>query len=253
MTEHRRQTAFNRRKIIWVSLVFLVAGYIYFQPQLEQWLGIELPTLDDRPVTQIEKESPGPSATTKPQGKPSTSTREYPSLSKQPGTPDQPWWTAPNPVHPSGFQFQPTSRKGYLKSPAGLQYRLDDPRQPGGQTSSGTSRVDHILRHAQDDPSRPVHGVFQGDAKQILETIDEAYRLVDSNGLSSPTDSSPGRVQSEKDDEKPFRSIYRVDMQRTIGFEGGRRGRDWGHPELTKITLVIDNPDSEIITAYPSR
>ncbi|MCH2183400.1 MAG: hypothetical protein MK108_15485 [Mariniblastus sp.] len=253
MTEHRRPTAFNRRKIIWVSLVFLVAGYIYFQPQLEKWLGIELPTLDDRPVTQVEKDSPGPSTTTKPQGKSSAGTREYPSLSKQPGTPDQPWWTAENPVHPSGFQFQTTSKKGYLTSPAGLQYRLYDPRQTGGETSSGASRVDHILRHAQDDPSRPVHGVFQGNAKQILETIDEAYGLVHSDSLSSPTESSSGRVQLEEDDEKPFRSVYRVDMQRTIGFEGGRRGREQGHPELTKITLVINDPDSEIITAYPSR
>lgn len=250
MTEYRRPTTFNRRKIIWISLVFLVAGYIYFQPQLERWLGIKLPTLDDRPVTQVESGSVASSANANNEETISTGPREYPSLSKQREIPNQPWWSAQDPVHPSGFKFQHTSKEGYFTSPAGLGYRLYD---PNWETPTGTGRVDHILRHASDDPSRPVHGVFQGNAKQILETIDEAYTLIKSHDFFSPAESSSGRVKSETDNENPLRSVYRIDMQRKIGYEGGHQGEERGHPDLTIITLVVDNPDSEIITAYPSR
>jgi len=253
MTEHSRSPAFNRRKLIWVFLVFLVAGYIYFQPQLEQWLGVKLPTLDDRPVTRVEKSSSKSPTRDDTRKKSSGESREYPSLSQQPEASDKAWWTARDPVHPSGFQFQQTSKKGYFTSPAGLQYRLYDPRDPAWRTSPDSSRVEHILRHAEDDPTRPVHGVFEGDDRRILETVDEAYRLVNSNNLSPANDTAPDRVQTEKDDDKPFRTVYHVDMRRTIGFEGGRRGRERGHPQLSHITLVLDGPDSRIITAYPSR
>ena len=253
MTEHSRPSALNRRKIIWVSLVFLVAGYIYFQPQLEQWLGVKLPSLDDRPVTRVEQSSSKSPTRDDTRKKSPTESREYPSLSQQPEASDKAWWTARDPVHPSDVQFQPTSKKGYFTSPAGLQYLLYDPNNPAWRTSSDSSRVEHILRHAEDDPTRPVHGVFEGDERQILELVDEAYRLVNSDNRSTPKGSSSARVQSEKDDDKPFRTVYQVDMRRTIGFEGGRRGRERGHPQLSHITLVLDGPDSKIITAYPSR
>lgn len=82
-----------------------------------------------------------------------------------------------------------------------------------------------------------------GDREQILETIDEAFELT--------KEPSP-RVKSEPDNEHPSRVAYTVDMQKKIGYEGGRHGRERGNPGLEKVTLVIDNQD-HIITTYPSR
>ena len=59
-----------------------------------------------------------------------------------------------------------------LQSPAGLIY---------GMGGGGEHRVDHVMRHAKDDPSRPSHGVFDGDKESILRLIDEAYEMVKGN------------------------------------------------------------------------
>ena len=210
----------NRRKFIWLSLIILVAGYIYAQPHLESWLGIELPTLDDRRVKQVENGDTPPATNTdnNPDNKkktPSQSSRNYPSVSSA----------------PSSFKLK-RLKGGSCVSPAGLYYA-------GGP--SGESRLDHIMRHSEDDPTRPIHGVFTGDQQQILETIDKAYEL---------TLSPSSRVKSETDEEDPSRIIYTVDMQKKIGYEGGRQGRKEKKPSLNKIRLVIENQD-HIITAYP--
>ena len=56
MKEDARRQNVNWRKIIWVSLILLVVGYIYAQPQLEQWLGFKLPNLADAPVADVENQ-----------------------------------------------------------------------------------------------------------------------------------------------------------------------------------------------------
>lgn len=45
------------------------------------------------------------------------------------------------------------------------------------------------------------------------------------------------------------RTIYKVELQRKIGFVGGRTGNSRGQPPVTIVLLVLEgNP---VITAYP--
>ena len=141
--------------------------------------------------------------------------------------------TLRSPRHPPASNLTPLGQHRYV-SPAGLYYTMGPDQE---------HRLVHIMRHSKDDASRPVHGVFLGDREQILETIDEAFELT--------KEPSP-RVKSEPDKEHPSRVAYTVDMQKKIGYEGGRHGRERGNPGLEKVTLVIDNQD-QIITTYPSR
>ncbi len=128
----------------------------------------------------------------------------------------------------------PTGSKNRLQSPAGLIY---------GMAAGGEHRVDHVMSHSRDDPSRPVHSVFEGTEQEILQVIDEAYALIKSKS---------NRVRSRPDDRLNFRVEHMVDLQRTIGYLGGQRGRRENHPPRTKITLVLDN-ETFVITAYPDQ
>lgn len=119
-------------------------------------------------------------------------------------------------------------RRGAFESPAGLIYG------PGG---SEGRRIDHIMRHAEDDPARPVHGVFDGDREEILALLDDAYRLALERGPP---------VQVEQDGA---RTVYTIDMKRRVGFVGGEAGRRDGHPDATHIRLVLEGRD--VITAFP--
>lgn len=220
MQKDARRQSVNWRKIIWVSLILLVVGYIYAQPQLEQWLGFKLPNLGDPPVADVENQQ------TKRPTSPSRSTAATPSTKQPHSNPSISTTT-------SGFKLTPLGQHRYV-SPAGLYYTMGPDQE---------HRLVHIMRHSKDDASRPVHGVFLGDREQILETIDEAFELT--------KEPSP-RVKSEPDKEHPSRVAYTVDMQKKIGYEGGRHGRERGNPGLEKVTLVIDNQD-QIITTYPSR
>jgi len=102
------------------------------------------------------------------------------------------------------------------------------------------NRLDHVLRHAKDRPTRPSpHGVFEGDRKQILALIDEAYQLVKAKS---------DRVQFSGQGK---RSIYTIDMQRRIGYVGGKPGKEQGHPEARHLRLVLEG--TNVITAFPLR
>ena len=127
----------------------------------------------------------------------------------------------------------PTGKKNRLRSPAGLIY---------GE-SRGEHRVDHVMRHAKDDPSRRLHSVFEGDKKKILKVIDEAYRLIESKS---------NRVQKTPDKKLDFRAKYTVDMKRKIGYLGGQIGKRQNYPPRSKLSLVLDN-GKFMVTAYPDR
>lgn len=121
-------------------------------------------------------------------------------------------------------------RPGVFESPAGLVY---------GPGSAEGHRIDHILRHAVDDPDRPVHGVFDGGREEILALLDEAYEIATERGPP---------VEVEQDGE---RTVYTIDMGRRVGFVGGESGRRSGHPDATHIRLVLE--DRSVITAFPLR
>ncbi len=121
--------------------------------------------------------------------------------------------------------------RGRVQSPAGLIYGL------GPQ---GEHRVDHVLRHAQDDPGRPVHGVFAGSREEIFRMIDEAYRLI---GEKSK------RVSKQVEGD---RTEYTIRFDQAIGYEGGRNGQRNNYPRVNRLKLILED-DQSVITAYPVR
>ena len=114
-----------------------------------------------------------------------------------------------------------------LESPAGLIY---------GPGSREGHRTKHVLHHAQDDRSRPVHGVFHAKGDEVFRLIDEAYELVKSNSH---------QVESE---ESGNRMAYVINMKREIGYKGGQRGSR--NKTLSKIKLILQE-GNKVITAFP--
>ena len=122
--------------------------------------------------------------------------------------------------------------KSRLRSPAGLIY---------GMGPNGEHRVDHVLRHSVDDAGRPgIHGVFEGGRNKTLEVIDEAYELVKAHSK---------RVEQQNSDE---RTTFTVNMERKVGYEGGKAGKQNNHPQLRRVRLVVED-ENIVITAYPCR
>ncbi|MEZ6126176.1 MAG: hypothetical protein R3C49_23855 [Planctomycetaceae bacterium] len=66
-----------------------------------------------------------------------------------------------------------------------------------------------MLKHAEDNLSKPVHGVFDGDRDQILAWIDRAYVKGQQGGRGVRKEDQDGRI------------VYTVDMGEPIGHVGG--------------------------------
>lgn len=115
-------------------------------------------------------------------------------------------------------------------SPAGLRYAGKDP--------AGLTRVEHVLRHAADQPKRAgLHGVFDGGNDQALATVDEAWKLV--------------KTKKIKPSEEGRTSAYTIPMGRRVGYLGGRTGASRGKPPLKRVFIVVRTGTSEVITAFP--
>ena len=97
-----------------------------------------------------------------------------------------------------------------------------------------------MLRHGADQPNRPVHSVFEGNDLKIFQTIDEAYQLVKSKSKQVKHSNSRGNDE------------YTINMHRKVGYEGGRKGKDKGYPDLRKVKLILKS-GNQVITAYPYR
>lgn len=188
-----------------IAVVVLVLGYMLLQPVIERRFGIELPRIGRDQPPAAEKLPAAKSPTP-------TATRETPAATKD--------------------QDQGILRdvgRGVKESPAGLRYA------PGSQEGH---RLDHVMRHAQDQPNRPgKHGVFEGDQREILTLIDEAY-LAAKRGDRG--------VRRQRDGP---RTIYTVDLQRRVGYVGGQVGRQRNHPAARGVRLVLEG--SNVISAYP--
>ncbi len=203
------QTLLSRPKLIGITILVLVVGYLLARPHLENWLGRELPSL-------VQDEGGVPEE---------ANADDSGSLPRESAAPD----VAPN-VGGDGFELKELGRRNFL-SPAGLIY---------GMGPRGEHRIQHIMRHAKDDPSRPIHGVFDAhDEQQVLQLIDEAYRLVIAD--------SP-RVRR---DQSGDREELTIDMQKRIGYIGGRDGKRRGHPACQRLRLIVEG--QRVITAYPYR
>lgn len=118
-----------------------------------------------------------------------------------------------------------------FESTAGLLY------VPGGAEGH---RLKHVMQHAKDNPSKPIHGVFDGDRDQILAVIDEAFVKARKGGSD---------VRSEKQNG---RRVFTVNLRRRIGQVGGSDGSRQGHPDCRYVRIVLEN-ENEVITAFPSK
>lgn len=215
----------NWRKYVWVGLILLIAGYTYGRPTLERWTGIDLPSLtgDER------QDAAGPKNNDENSANDLDRSPELPANSPSVQATD-----AGSPrigaVKDAKFELAEVG-KNRFESPAGLVYAMG----PGGE-----HRIEHILRHAHDVPDRPVHSVFSGDQDTILSVIDEAYNLAQRE---------PQRARSTREGN---RTEYTIDMQKTIGYEGGQKGKREGFPALSRLKLVVQNK-TDVVTAYPCR
>ena len=115
-------------------------------------------------------------------------------------------------------------------SPAGLSYRGRDP--------AGLTRVEHIERHAKDEPERDgPHGVFDGGSEVAFAVIDQAWKLAQQRKLRPKREGN--------------RSSYTVPMGRRVGYLGGRVGAAKRNPSLTRVFIVFTTNTKDIITAFP--
>lgn len=123
-------------------------------------------------------------------------------------------------------------RNNVFESTAGLVYRSG---------SADGHRLKHVMQHAKDNTSKPIHGVFigEGDRDIVLALIDEAFEKTKKGGKD---------VRKEDEGE---RLVYTVNMKRQVGFMGGQAGERRGNPECRYIRIVLEN-ENEVISAFPT-
>lgn len=122
-------------------------------------------------------------------------------------------------------------RNNVFESAAGLRY------VPG---SAENHRLRHVMQHAKDDDSKPIHGVFEGNRDQILAVIDEAYLKAEKGGRD---------VHRAEQNE---RLVYTVNLGRKIGYMGGSEGRRKNNPDCRYVRIVLED-GNVVISAYPTK
>ncbi len=205
-----------------IAAITLVAVYSIAAPQLNRRFGWNLPALraqaDDLPGA--DKQTIGPL---------SDQVRSS-AVGDKNTTIRQPAETLPTTESDDDLLYgllREVSPRRYV-SPAGLLYT------PG---SAEGHRLQHLRRHTQDDPQRAgSHGVFDGEMKGALETIDRAYQRA-----------KQGQRTTRQEDQG--RTIYTVDMGGRVGFVGGRDGNRKRKPMARRVRLVLEG--NRFITAYP--
>lgn len=203
-TSERRtgQHWLTNKRVVCLVLILLATLYTVLQPKLEQWTGIDLPdVVQKEPDVQRDVSQ-------------SSSNRQPDLASETEGA----------------FELRETGRNVF-ESPAGLTYTMGPNRE---------HRIDHVMRHASDDPNRPVHGVFDANQRDdLLRVIDEAWQLIRAD--------SPQVRQYEGDNGL---QEYIVDLPTRIGFVGGQQGARQDNPETRRMKLILDG--NRVITAYPT-
>ena len=226
MNEKTNRNWLTHRKIICIVLLLLVAGYVYARPTLENWLDTELPALveDQQPKTDNGSNSEAIPTDVSPNAK-SPGNNSGPAESE---TGDAPSGLAKS--NRSKFKLKQIDSNTFL-SPAGLVYR---------QGPRGEHRIQHVMRHAKNDPKRDAHSVFDvTERDDVLMLIDDAYSLVKNNSK---------RVQKRR---RGDRTELTIDMQKRIGYLGGRSGQRQGNPACRRLKLILEGKN--VVTAYPYR
>ncbi len=255
-----RRSIGNRSKLGGIAVVALVAVYSLAAPYANDRFGLNLPALRtdaDGNVQVVDSHQPdqsfpgvktAPATQTSPSAKPTSppdagqkargplADRMRPTTRSGVDSTATKSHSSRTPAPPATSQLVDDSLHGLLRqvspdryvSPAGLLYT------PG---SAEGHRLEHVRRHTKDDPNRPgSHGVFDGDMKGALTTIDDAYQRAQQGQ----------RTTKQQEDG---RTIYTVDMGGRIGFIGGRDGNRKRQPMARRVRLVIEG--NRVITAYP--
>ncbi|MEE4494230.1 hypothetical protein [Streptomyces sp. BE230] len=81
------------------------------------------------------------------------------------------------------------------------------------------------MQHAQENPAKAGHGVFDTGSKGVLETVDEAWRR---------------RAAAVSVNEQGARTTYIIPMERQVGFNSGEN----------YISITVEH-GNEVITAFP--
>ena len=105
-----------------------------------------------------------------------------------------------------------------------------------GKDPDGKNRLEHIMRHSTDSPSRPKHGVFSLTKAEIIDLLDETWSQTAGNPKRGP--------------ERGGKTVFTYDTGRDIGYLGGREGLNKKYPKLKSVRLVINNK-KEVITFFP--
>ena len=224
-----RMSSFPRSRIAWIVAVVLLAAYVLVRPTLERRWGISLPgiPLGSEQTADLDGATSDAVAT---DTSPATSPTESAKEGERSGADSDSIADGDSGVDDQPRLGQLTEvGNDVLVSTAGLRYT------PGSREGH---RLKHVLRHDEDIPDRPgKHGVFDGDEQDLLAALDEAYLLV-KQGSS--------QVSSNREGD---RVVCEIDMQRRIGFVGGRDGKRDGNPPARHIRMVLE--DDRLITGFP--
>ena len=215
---HSKKTRIPWRRIIPIAVVVLVLGYNYSRPTLERWIG--------RPLPALNNDNNGRNTSNVPRAGNSSGGDYTATLPGQKATKSN-----GSGSNSGGFEMKEVGRNRF-ESPAGLLYTM------GG---GGEHRIDHVMRHATDMPSRPSHGVFIGDGDRdtVLQLVDDAYEL------------AKAKSPKAKHEESRGNDLWNVSMGRKVGFDGGQKGKRNGNKSLNSIRMILDG--NRVITAFPVR
>jgi len=237
-----------------VAAVILTAAF--FRPRIEAWLQETFPELAESAVTSSRDSSPNIdfSDQSAPELKSSSSSTETMIAEAEVGDSKarksipKPTVVTSNKKNRSQKQRSGASQsresgdepppgklklinKNVFRSTAGLIY---------GSGSREGHRLKHVLKHAQDDLSKPVHGVFDGDRDQILRWIDLAFMKTAKGG---------GDVRKQ---QKNRRTAWTINMKEKIGHAGGHRNQNRKTRECRYLKLVVEDDNKTVVTAYPT-
>jgi DNA/RNA endonuclease G (NUC1) len=102
--------------------------------------------------------------------------------------------------------------------------------------------LEGITARSADAPdSDRVHTVFEGGTEGALAVIHEAWTHVQQN--SDAVDARPGREEGV--------TVYRVNLDRNIGFVGGREGAQQNNPRTYSVDLVVRG--NRLVSAWTVR
>jgi len=203
----------NQRQMLIFGVLLLAAVYHFSRPTLEKWFGTSLPS-----VVQGDNQN--------------NSSGNYDYDANLPGASGD----GGGAISKGDLKSAGQAARGWLKDIGGRKFQ-----SPAGLVYGGgrEHRVDHVLRHCVDDPSKPTHGVFVGDAVEVMKMVDEAYEMVKAGS---------NKVDSQKSGDK---MTHTCAMGRVVGHTGGKKAKRSGKKELKRIKLVLANKN--VITAFPMK